>query len=310
MKILITSLFVATATLQSYADSISFSCDRAAILAMVGKFEVEFNFTETVALAKDYELKKPYTAKAHELVKVAEDKGRSITLQHLLVFEDETGPSVIKHWAQIWKYEDAHTLTYEGKKTWLPVTHSAEETKGTWTQFVTQTDDSPRYKAQGKWSHMGNSSAWTSSRSTRPLPRRDYSKRDDYDLLMVVNQHIITPEGWVHHQDNRKLVSREGRSEFLCVEAGLNHYKRITDDTGKEGFAIAEKQWEKSHEFWKEVRSTWKKHIAESSEPIRYASRIGANTLMSELNSLARKIRDGETVESKQVKQAITKYFR
>lgn len=310
MKTLLGIVVLSLLTLPGFADSQKFSQDRAAILAMAGGFEVEFQFTETVALAAGYELKKPYSSKAYELVKVAEDLGASITLQHLLVVEDEDGPAVIKHWAQIWKYEDPLTLSYEGDKTWLPVTHSEESTKGTWTQFVTQTDDSPRYKAQGKWSHLGGSSTWTSSLSTRPLPRRDYSKRKDYDLLVVVNYHIITPDGWVHQQDNRKLVSREGKRQFLCVEAGLNRYKRVTDESGIAGFKIAEAHWEKTQGFWKEVRSAWADVIVGSKKPVRYAARLEGQRLMSEINGMARKVEKGEAISKDAVREVIRKYLR
>jgi len=43
--------------------------------------EVTFQFKETVALAPGYQLRKPYFSKAYELVKVAEDKGTSITFR-------------------------------------------------------------------------------------------------------------------------------------------------------------------------------------------------------------------------------------
>lgn len=310
MKKIFAQLTLTLLPLVAFADSHKFSQDRAAILSMAGAFEVEFNFTETVALAEGYDLKKPYTSKARELVKVAEDAGRSITLQHLLVVDGEEGPAVIKHWAQIWKYEDSRTLNYEGGKTWLPVEHSEEETKGTWTQFVTQTDDSPRYKAQGTWIHMGNTSTWNSKLSTRPLPRRDYSKRSDYDLLVVVNHHIITPDGWVHQQDNRKLVSREGRRQFLCVEAGLNHYKRVTGDEAKEGFAIAEEHWNKTEDFWKVVRGSWDSVVSTSEKPIRYANRIGANRLMSEINKMAREVEKGGPVDPDSAIKVVEKYLR
>jgi len=56
-------------------------------------------------------------------------KSGALTLQHLLVVEDGAGPDVIKHRAQIWKYEDPRILTYEGGNTWLPVSHSPEETE-------------------------------------------------------------------------------------------------------------------------------------------------------------------------------------
>lgn len=310
MKNLVASLILGALPLGAVTDTQKFSQDRAAILAMAGSFAVEFNFTETVPLAEGYELKKPYQSKACELVKVVEDAGTSITLQHLLVVDGEFGPAVVKHWAQIWKYEDPRSLQYEGGTTWLPVVHRAAETDGTWTQLVTQTDDSPRYKAQGTWSHEGGSSIWTSKISTRPLPRRDYSKRDDYDLLVVVNQHIITPRGWVHQQNNRKLVSRRGRREFLCVEAGLNHYRRIEGDEGSEGFAIAEEYWEKTSDFWKTVRQSWSTILAESQEPIHYAKRIGKDRLMSEIGGLASKVKDGGEVNPDQARAVVHKYLR
>jgi hypothetical protein len=83
---------------------------------MSGAFEVEFNFEETVSLDEGYKLKKPYLADAYELVEVAQDTGKSIALQHLLVVEGEDGPVVIKHWGQVWKYEDRRTLNYEGRQ--------------------------------------------------------------------------------------------------------------------------------------------------------------------------------------------------
>ena len=235
MKIYLTLLSTIITSICALADSQKFAQDRAAILAMSGAFEVEFNFEETVSLDEGYKLKKPYLADAYELVEVAQDTGKSITLQHLLVVGDEDGPVVIKHWGQVWKYEDRRTLNYEGGNTWLPVTHSNADVEGTWTQFVTQIDESPRYKAFGAWVHTANTSIWTSRLSTRPLPRREYTKRKDYDLLMVTNRHVITPEGWVHQQENSKLVSREGKRKFLCMERGLNQYRRVSDENSKGG---------------------------------------------------------------------------
>ena len=270
----------------------SFDQDRAAILGMAGAFEVDFRFTETVSLRGDYELKKPYRSKALELVKVVEDLGSSITLQHLLIIEDIDGPTVIKHWAQIWNYEDTHTLTFEGRRTWLPVHQQEEETKGTWTQFVTQVDDSPRYKAKGIWEHTSNYSAWTSELSTRPLPRREYSKRSDYDRLQVVNTHVITTEGWVHLQENRKEVRREGQNYFLCLETGRNTYKRITPEPESDhaaGIVMAEEYWEGTHLFWKDVRALWASVLTESEKPVHYTSKAEpkGKGLMFRMGSLA-----------------------
>ena len=67
------------------ADTSKFEQDRAAILQFAGAFKVSFEFRESLAIQKDYELKDPYTANAHELVELVEDKGDSITFQHLFV---------------------------------------------------------------------------------------------------------------------------------------------------------------------------------------------------------------------------------
>ncbi|HBI30504.1 MAG TPA: hypothetical protein DDY45_00570, partial [Verrucomicrobiales bacterium] len=240
----------------------------------------------------------------------AEDTGRSISLQHLLVVEGKNGPVVIKHWGQIWKYEDHRTLNYEGGNTWLPVTHTNAEVEGTWTQFVTQVDESPRYKAFGVWVHAANTSIWTSRLSTRPLPRREYTKRNDYDLLMATNRHVITPEGWVHQQENRKLVSREGKRKFLCMETGLNHYRRVSDETSKEGFKLAETKWNQTRAFWGQVRNCWNKVIADADKPVRYALMVDGNRLMSEINVLARKAEKGEVIERVAIRDVLTKFLR
>lgn len=249
------------------AGEADFELDRKAILSMAGNFAVNFQFKETVSLTAGYEFHEPYEENAHEHVELVEDTGKTITLQHLLVI-NEGGPKpvIIKHWAQIWKYEDPIVLDFQGDRTWKPVHLSADEVKGTWTQYVTSVDDSPRYKAAGKWVHEGNYSAWTSMPSTRPLPRREYSKRKDYDLIAAVNHHIITPDGWVHTQENRKVVHRDGRDESLCLEIGKNTYRRVTDD--EVDFQAAIQFWNEQKDFWAKVRHAWVGIIDNAPGPI------------------------------------------
>lgn len=293
----------------------SFDRDRAAILAMAGTFQVEFTFQETIALRPEYKVHKPYHTEALELVKVAEDSGDSITLQHLLIVEDIDGPTVIKHWAQIWNYEDTHTLSFEGNSTWLPVTLSSGEVAGTWTQLVTQVDDSPRYKAAGRWEHSGDFSEWTSFPSTRPLPRREYTKRSDYDRLEGINRHLITPDGWVHLQDNRKHVRRESQNHFLCLESGTNRYTRIThegDSDSAEGVAMAEKYWAATHPFWKDVRQTWVRILTTSQGPVRYQGRLEdeKKNLMAKMGALAEDFQKDPSIALPQIESLLSEHLR
>ena len=100
-----------------------------------------------------------------------------------------------------------------------------ERIKGEWTQKVYGVDDGPRYEGSGPWEHHHNVSQWTSRPTNRPLPRRDYLIRNDYDVLVARNQHVLTPDGWVHEQNNDKLsLSQDSsRHTILVREIGRNH---------------------------------------------------------------------------------------
>jgi len=283
------------------ADPDAFKKDRDAILSMAGKFDVEFTFRETVPLVAGYELKKPYRADALEIVKVVEDHEDLIVLQHILLVEAGPIMQVVKHWGQIWKYEDPVIVEYLGERTWKKRTLKPSEVKGTWTQLVTQVDDSPRYESWGKWTHEGNRSAWTSKDTCRPLPRREYTKRNDYDILRAVNRHVITPEGWVHEQENRKWI--KGKNRFLCHETGLNIYRRYE----QEDFSKAENYWEATSDFWQQVRTEWRKVLREH-EVISYKKEIAGSPLIRSTNSLARKVLKGESLKEGTVEELLRSF--
>lgn len=224
--------------------------DRKAILSMAGQFKVNFHFQETLSLQKDYTAKtESYDETAHELVIVTEDTPRRIALQHLLVADK----MVIKHWAQIWTFEDTRICEFQGNNSWTMRDLKPEEAAGTWSQQVTQVDDSPRYESFGKWVHRGQISEWTSADTARPLPRREHTKRKDYEIVGGTNRHTVTPQGWVHEQDNTKLQLRDGQRVPLAREFGLNTYTRTTDFD----FSPALTFWQGEAPFWKQVVSAW-----------------------------------------------------
>jgi hypothetical protein len=61
------------------------------------------------------------------------------------------------------------------------------------------------------------------------LPRREYTKRSDYQVVEVVNRHTLTPADWIHEQDNTKIVLGSAGTHALAREVGVNSYSRITD---------------------------------------------------------------------------------
>jgi hypothetical protein len=280
----------------SFADEAAFGKDRRAILAMAGEFEVGFHFQETLSLKEGYEVrKKPYDEDAFETVKVVEDSGRRIVLQHLLL----VGPMVVKHWAQIWTYEDAEILEFQGKRVWATRVLAPDEVKGKWSQRVTQVDDSPRYEGIGAWIHNGQSSEWSAT-ANRPLPRREHTTRKDYDLLVVTNRHTITPAGWFHEQDNTKWVKRDGADYPLCREVGLNPYRRVQGHD----FTRANDYWTKTAGFWKEVRGVWEE-ITPREGSVKFSLKAESGRLDDVIGELTEQAEDGKAPGVEEIRAAL-----
>lgn len=268
--------------------------DRWAILQQVGEHKVTFEFLETLSLRPEYAIKKPYRRKATETVIVIENTERRISLQHIL---QVPGMGVIKHWRQTWEYEPTVIYEYQGNNTWAPKAISAEEAKGAWSQTVSQVDDSPRYSGVGKWFHKGNLSEWE-ARSARPLPRREYTKRSDYQILMARNRHTLIPTGWVHEQDNYKLVLDNPTDPVIAREVGFNVYTR----TEAVDFSDAYTYWEETKEYWAMVRAHWAT-IMDGKRTVQLKDKWKKKKLFRYCFELARDSRDGEEARMKAVEE-------
>jgi hypothetical protein len=226
--------------------------DRQAIRAMAGNYKVTFDFTETVSFVQGYEKKKPYVTGATEIVRVIENKPGFISLQHILLVGD-THQFPIKHWRQDWIYEPESIHEFVGFNSWKKRDLKQQERQGKWAQVVYQVDDSPRYAGLAAWQHDNGISQWASEVNMRPLPRRDMTKRDDYDAILAVNRHAVTPNGWVHEQDNSKLILRSQTATLLAREIGINTYVR--DD--QIAFSVADDYWHLTKDYWQAVRDKW-----------------------------------------------------
>ena len=234
--------------------------DREAILSMAGAFEVNFTFDETQPFVEGYEPKERYTAEATEVVLVLESSPRRIVLQHVLLIPQDDGPALpLKHWRQDWVFEDTELLEFQGKNVWRHRQLSQDEVACAWSQSVYQVDDGPRYEGIGRFAYKDGIATWTSEETWRPLPRREYTKRDDYDVLIAVNRHVITDDGWRHEQANRKWVI--GDSRALVEERGLNTYRRTQLDDEQ----VAHDYMKANGAFWREVRGEWAARLSSSA---------------------------------------------
>lgn len=145
-------------------------------------------------------------------------------------------------------------VEYRGNATWQRRLLNSNERKGRWLQTVYQVDESPRYASIGTWQHTTAFSSWISGDTWRPLPRREWSVRKDYDVLIGTNRHAITATGWVQEENNLKaVVGKDAEPTYVAREYGVARYERIKDFS----FAEADDYYNKTRPFWNEVRSSW-----------------------------------------------------
>lgn len=255
---------------------------------MSGDFDVTFDLKEILSLRDGYTLAKPKLEHGHEIVRVAEDTGSVLKLQHLLVMQHGGKLNVIKHWRQDWTYEPKSLITYTSSGVWNVQPVNAADRKGRWSQTVWQADDSPRYGAVGYWRHANGISAWTSDLTRRPLPRRDAERHPPYSYFEAVNKHIITPAGWAHEQQNTKIGLVDGKATAFADESGINTYTRATVS----GVADAETYWSKTKDFWADVRGAW--DDAAHDGVVRAAEGVDVSVITEKLLDIADDVASGK----------------
>lgn len=278
--------------------------DRQAILAMAGEYRVRFDFRETVVLAEGYERSEPHGSGAYELVLVLADEPERIVLQHLLVSRD--GGHVTKHWRQDWHWQAGERLEFTDDQTWQVREVPADLRDGAWTQCVYEVSDAPRYCGTGRWNHRYGVATWTSDRSWRPLPRREYTKREDYNALNVENRHTIVPGGWTHEQDNTKTHrDHEGGSRTLVRESGFNDYVRLAP--GEFDFSPAHDYWRQTADYWARVRERWQQSI-EQGHGVHLAMPVDGMPMIRATFEQASRISQGETVDDAELDAVFQSY--
>jgi hypothetical protein len=281
----------------------AYECDRRSILAMAGEFRVRFAFDETAALAPGYAPHDKQRSGGTELVEVIADDGTRISLQHILVL----GPEhiVVKHWRQDWQYEPKQILRFHGNGVFASENVAEADARGAWSQTVYEVDDAPRYAGIGRWRHDAGIDAWESDRTWRPLPRREYTKRTDYQALEVVNRHTLTPGGWVHEQDNTKLALDANGAHALAREVGINRYTRISDYD----FTAGRDYWNRTTAFWASVRADW--NAFEAAHP-RFTTSPEPNgePRIDALFKLAERAEKGESIADSEIRAVLDGYVR
>ena len=250
--------------------------DRTAILAMRGEYAVRFAFDETVALQAGYDRKPAQRSGGDEAVIVVEEAPGRIVLQHILV--DTRSGHVTKHWRQDWVYEAPQRFEFSADQTWTMRTLPARQTRGAWTQCVYEVSDAPRYCGTGRWTYGNGIAMWTGDPGWRPLPRREHTKRSDYNAILAVNRHTITPDGWTHEQFNSKAQrAADGSVRELVREFGFNDYRK----TAAIDFGPVYRYWDKTAGYWSDVRARWNARLMQGG--LRLKTKVDGMALIMPL---------------------------
>ncbi len=267
--------------------------EQQAVKSLCGCYEVDFKYAETFAVDTAYKFRPRYHADGLEWVVAEEASDKKIVLQHLLVAYDTM---IIKHWREDWEFEKADWWQFSQDATWQHTIGTKQKTKGQWTQTVWEVDDAPRYQGSSNWVTTNGQYYWENT-TDAPLPRREYTKRKDYNVMQRTNRIIITDTGWVHEQDNKKIVRKGGLADVaIAEEKGYNIYKK-TDDSKCKQAAI---WWGKHKQFWNTVRQSWETLLA-SKNNVHLLSKVDGKLLYQQLDVLENQNLTGTPLKEKVV---------
>jgi hypothetical protein len=274
------TLAIATTQAQTNKEKAGSPADRQVVDKLCGCFEVDFKYAETFSPDPTYKYhEREETGGTAELALPIEVTDKKVVIQHLLV----VSPTVIvKHWREEWTYENPVIWKFKGDKTWVKETVPAEQVKGKWTQTVWEVSDEPRYQGFSQFINIDGKTIWQNT-TDAPLPRREYSVRSDYNILKRTNRLNLTDSGYVHEQDNQKIIRKDGQDKLLVAEKGINTYKRLDE---KE-CAAAKAYWEKNKNYWSEVRKVWAEYI-NSVNIIQLKTKVDGKVMHEHLFELAK----------------------
>lgn len=280
--------FVLAGSLQAQGlkDKQNLPAGRQDIEKLCGCYEVEFKYAETFSPDTSYKYHGRDEINAGiELILPIETSDKKIVLQHLLVITDSM---IIKHWREDWTYENPTIFRYRGNKLWAKEQLKPEDVKDKWTQSVWEVSDAPRYQGVSEWINTDGKTFWQNT-TDAPLPRREYTIRSDYDILRRTNRIVLTKDGWLHEQDNQKIIRNKETDKLLVEEKGINSYKKVEDSK----CAAAKVFWEKNKTYWTKVRAVWDDYLSNHSS-IALKDNIDGKPLHDYLNSLAREFAAGK----------------
>jgi hypothetical protein len=276
------------------SDILPVSPDHQKILQnLCGCFEVSFKYAETFSPDSKYQFhEREEISATPELAMPIEISDRKIVIQHLLVMRNNY---VVKHWREEWTYEDSVLWKYNGDTSWTRHILTPDKVRGKWTQTVWEVSDAPRYQGYSQFVDLDGKIVWQNT-TDAPLPRREYTIRNDYNILRRTNRLGISDSGYIHEQDNKKVSKTQHTEVLIAEEKGWNIYKRIDDKQCQ----LAKSYWEKSSKFWEQVRASWQIQLSQRKN-IKLRTKLNGLALHDLLYKLARDYTAGKLSEQDKI---------
>lgn len=272
--------------------------DIKAIKAQCGCHDVDFSYAETFSPNKEYKFKDRYLAGGTEYVFVVEESKDKIVIQHLLAIGDTM---VVKHWREDWTYEDTNLLSFYKDRQWKYSSVPKEKVKKAWTQKVYEVDDAPRYEGIAQWSHVNGKHLWE-SKVYAPLPRREYTKRQDYNVMKRGNRIYVTDYGYLHEQDNDKILRKDDKDVLIAQEKGLNDYHRTVEKKCE----VTEKWWAENGAFWNDVRAAWQE-VFDKHKSITIKQFVRGKMIDEEFKAI-KKEKNTSEINRQKLRDVLTKF--
>ena len=287
---------------KTQAQTVNKEKDIESIKNLCGCFEVDFKYKETFSHKKNYIVNDAYETSALEWVSYEPQIDGTIKLQHILIIDSSM---IIKHWREDWLYENNDIYQYDKNYKWKKTTLSPEKTKGTRTHKVYEVDDRPQYDGVATFAYFDGNTLWQSTVDA-PLPRREYSKRTDYNVMNRGNRLYINSNGFMHEQDNKKIKRSDNVADTLIAEEkGYNIYKKIDENKCKSGIDW----WQKNKIFWLDVRTVWNE-LLPSLPSLAIEHTVEDKKLHERLNKLNEEYINAKSYNSKKAKEEILKTIK
>ena len=271
--------------------------DKATLKNLCGCFEVEFKYKETFGYVPKYELTDKYINDALEWVSYEEQPDGSVKMQHILIVDTNV---IVKHWREDWVYEGNEYFDYKTTYKWNKIKEDKKDVAGKWLQKVYQVDDRVQYAGVATLNHFDGKVLWQ-SQVDAPLPRREYTKRKDYNVLNRLNRLYISDTGYLHEQDNFKINRQEGKADqLISEEKGWNTYKKVEESKCQAGI----NWWNDNKKYWLDVRVVWDKIEAEK-QVLDIEWELDSKTLFEHLFTLNKELVDAKKYDSAKAQETI-----